>query len=75
MKNVTNKKFDNIFTAILIIGFLIFAFYIGGSNGVINAIIVFIQESIKIFICIIIFVILCVLFPKIRKFFDKTKND
>lgn len=74
MKKVTNKKFDNIFTGIMVIGFLIFAFCIGGFSGVVDAVFVFIKESFKIFICIAIVIVLCIFFPKIRNLFDKKNN-
>lgn len=75
MKKITNKKFDNIFTAIIFILIIAFAFYIGGASGVVDAIIVFIQETFKIFICFAILVVLCIFFPEIRNLFDKSNKN
>ena len=75
MKKITNKKFDNIFTGIIFIFIIGFGFYIGGASGVIDAIIVFIQETFKVFICFTILIILCIFFPKIRNLFNKSNKN
>lgn len=67
----TNKKFDNIFCGLIFLAILSFAFYIGGFSGVFDAIIVFIQESFKVLLCGILFLMLFIFFPKIRKLFEK----
>ncbi len=70
----TNKKFDNIFCGLIFLAILGFAFYMGGFSGVFDTIIVFIQESFKVLLCSILFLILFIFFPKIRKLFEKSEK-
>lgn len=66
------KRSDKIFTAIMLIAVIGFGFWMGGASGIIDAIVVFIQQTFIIFVCIFALMLLCVFFPKIRNFFDKS---
>lgn len=69
------KTSDKIFMAIMFILILGVAFWMGGASGIIDAIVVFIQQTFIIFVCIFALILLCVFFPKIRNFFDKSDKQ
>jgi len=69
------KRSDKIFTAIMLIAVIGFGFWMGGASGVVNTIIAFLQQTFIIFVCIFTLMLLCVFFPKIRNFFDKSNKN
>ncbi len=68
------KTGDKIFTIIMVIFVIGIGYWLGGASGIIDAVIVFIQETFKVLICGFILVLLCVFFPKIRNLFDKSNK-
>ena len=68
------KTSDKIFMIAMIIFVISIGYWLGGASGIIDVIIVFIQETFKVLICGFILVLLCVLFPKIRNLFDKSNK-
>lgn len=69
------KTSDKISMLIMIIFVIGIGYWLGGASGIIDAIIVFIQETFKILLCGVVLVLLCVFFPKIRNIFDKSKKN
>lgn len=66
------KTSDKIFMIAMIIFVVSIGYWLGGASGIIDAIIVLIQETFKVLICGFILVLLCIFFPKIRNLFDKS---
>lgn len=60
----TNKIFDNVFVAIILIVALIFACSIGGISGIINFVLSFGSEILKVLGCFVLFFVICLVFPK-----------
>lgn len=67
------KRSDVIFYGLMIAGFVAFGFWMGGFNGVIDVFIAFFETTFKFFLCAILFIVICFMFPKswFSKLFSK----
>lgn len=67
------KRSDVIFCGCMIAGFIVFGFWMGGFDGIINVFAAMFETVFKVILCIILFTVICFIFPKswFSKLFSK----